>query len=231
MIREAPLREALAAATGHPVIVDNDANVAAVGECAYGAARDRRHVLLVTLGTGIGGGLVLDGELYRGANGFAGEIGHFTIDINGPRCACGERGHWEAIASGTALGRIARELVARRAGGAIVAAAGGDPSSVTGEHVGIAAAQGDVDAQHLLVQYADNVALGLAGLANIVDPECIVISGGVVRLGVLLFAPLGEAFRRHVEAVDYRPQIDIVPAALGERSGAIGAAVLARRLA
>jgi glucokinase len=231
MIREAPLRDALADVVGHPVIVDNDANVAAIGECSYGAARGRRHVLLVTLGTGIGGGLVLDGELYRGARGFAGEVGHFTVDIDGPRCACGELGHWEAIASGTALGRMARELVVRSGAPGIVTAAGGEKSAVTGVHVGTAAAQGDEDAQHLLVQYADNVALGLAALANILDPECIVISGGVVRLGVLLFSPLRDAFRRHVEAVEYRPPIDIVPAELGERAGAIGAAVLARSLA
>jgi glucokinase len=229
-VRRAPFREKLAAATGRRVVVDNDANVATLGEATYGAARGARHAMLVTLGTGIGGGMLLDGRMYRGAHNFGGEIGHFTIDAAGPMCACGERGHWEAIASGTALGRMARDLVARGGGAAIVAAAGGDRSAVTGIEVGIAAARGDGDALSLLAQYADNVALGLAGLANILDPERIVIAGGLVELGALLFGPLRDAFRRHVEGADYRPPIDIVPAELGARAGAVGAAVLARTL-
>jgi glucokinase len=125
---------------------------------------------------------------------------------------------------------MARDLVAHGGGSAIVAAAGGDPALVTGLHVGDAAAKGDDDARHLLVQYADNVALGLAGLANIFDPETIVIAGGLVELGPLLFGPLRDAFGRHIEAVDYRPAVAIVAAELGERAGAIGAAVLARSL-
>jgi len=143
-------------------------------------------------------------------------------------CACGERGHWEAIASGSALGRIAREFVGRSGGAGIVAEAGGDVAAVQGVHVGHAASKGDPDALHLLAVYADNVALGLAALANIFDPEMIVIGGGLVELGNLLFGPLRDAFGRHVEGLDYRPPIAIVPAQLGERAGAIGAAVLAR---
>jgi len=230
-VRRAPLREALEAATGHRVVVDNDANVATLGEATYGAARNARHAILVTLGTGIGGGMLLDGKMYRGANNFGAEFGHFTIDAHGPMCACGERGHWEAIASGNALGRMARELIARGGGRAIVDAAGGDGSAVTGVNVGTAAAHGDGDALALLAEYADNVALGLAALANILDPERIVIAGGLVELGPLLFGPLEDAFRRHVEGSDYRPPIAIVPAELGERAGAVGAAVLARELA
>ena len=229
-IRDAPLREALATATGRTVIVDNDAEVATLAEVTYGAGRGARHVLLVTLGTGIGGGMLLDGRMYRGAHNFGAEIGHFTVERDGPLCACGERGHWEAIASGTALGRMAREMIASGRGAAILQAAGGESGAVTGLHVGQAVRDGDADAQQLLVQYADNVALGLAGLANIFDPETIVIAGGLVELGPLLFGPLGDAFGRHVEAVDYRPAIEIVPALLGERAGAIGAAIHARSL-
>jgi glucokinase len=228
LIRDAPLRDALEQATGRVVVLDNDANAAAIGERAYGAARDVDHALFVTLGTGIGGGMLLDGRVYRGGHHLGGEIGHFTVERDGPLCACGERGHWEAIASGNALGRMAREMVAGRGGGAIVAAAGGDARAVTGEHVGAAAAAGDNDAQEVLLQYAENVALGLAGLANILDPERIVIAGGIVELGALLFGPLREAFGRHLEGVDYRPAIELVPAELGERAGAVGAAVLAR---
>jgi glucokinase len=229
-VREAPMRELLAEATGRRVIVDNDANVAAIGEVECGAARGARHVILVTLGTGIGGGIVLDGRIFRGAHGFAAEFGHFTVDVDGPMCACGERGHWEAIASGTALGRMARDLVAHGGGAAIMAAAGGDRNAVTGTAVTQAAANGDGDALALLAQYADNVALGLAALANILDPERIVIAGGLVELRKSLFGPLRDAFRRHVEGPEYRPSIEIVAAELGYRAGAVGAAVLAREL-
>ncbi len=229
-VRKAPLREALSAATPHPFVVDNDANVATRGEVAYGAAKGMQHVLLVTLGTGIGGGLLLGGEIYRGANGFGAEIGHMTVERDGPMCACGERGHWEAIASGTALGRMARELVGKGGGARILDAAGGSVHAITGFHVEEAAREGDNDATTVLAQYADNVALGLAALANVLDPEMIVIAGGLVELGSLLFEPLQASFMRHVEGAAYRPNIPIVPAELGERAGAVGAAVLARDL-
>jgi glucokinase len=227
---EAPLRDVLREKTGRPVVVDNDANMAALGEVTYGAAKGAKDALMVTLGTGIGGGIVLNGAVLRGANGFAAEIGHITVQRGGPRCACGEYGHWEAIASGNALGRMARELVAAGKGAAILAAAHGNIDAVTGHEVGDAAAAGDADALALLDEYADNVAIGLAGLANVLDPGLIVFAGGIIVLGALLFDPLTAAFRRHVEGVEHRPLIPIVPAALGVPAGAIGAAVLARQL-
>lgn len=230
-VRDAPLRAEIARATGAAVVVDNDANVAALGEATYGASRGARHALQVTLGTGIGGGLIVDGEIYRGAHGFAGEIGHVTVDRDGPRCACGELGHWEAIASGSALGRMARELVASGRGQAVLDAAGGDPGAVSGEDVAAAARAGDPDALELVSRYADNVALGLANLAHVLDPELIVVAGGLVRMGDLLFGPLARAFRSRLEGADHRPPVPIVPAELGERAGAVGAAVLARSLA
>ena len=229
-VLDAPLREALQEATRHPIIVDNDANVAARGEIAYGAAVGVQHALFVTLGTGIGGAMLVGGQLYRGAHGFGAEIGHMTVERGGPLCACGEYGHWEAIASGTALGRMARELVSQGGGARILAAAGDDRDAVAGDHVEAAARAGDADAKALLARYADNVALGLAGLANVLDPELIVIGGGLVELGPLLFDPLRAAFMRHVEGAAFRPAIPIVPARLGERAGAVGAAVLAREL-
>ena len=228
-LRNAPLREALAAATGRAVAVDNDANVAMLAEAAHGAARGTSDALLVTLGTGIGGGMLVDGRVYRGAHHLAGEIGHITVDIDGPLCACGERGHWEAIASGSALGRMARELVARGGGEAIVGAAGGDPAAITGLHVGPAAAAGDPDARALLDRYADNVAVGIAALVNVFDPELVVVGGGVVELGALLFDPLGRAVAARIEGTEYRPAIGVVPAALGDEASAVGAAVLARQ--
>ncbi|MGQ0824017.1 MAG: ROK family protein [Actinomycetota bacterium] len=229
-LRNAPLRDAIGRATGRAVVVDNDANVAALGEVVYGAARGAHHALMVTLGTGIGGGIILDGRIHRGAHGFAAEIGHVTIDRAGPQCACGEIGHWEAIASGNALGRMARELVKTGRGKAILEAADGDVSVVSGEEVAQAARAGDRDALELVAQYADNVALGLANLANILDPERIVIAGGIVTMGALLFDPLCVAFESHLEGTEYRPTIPLVSADLGEHAGAVGAAVLARDL-
>ncbi|MCZ7536471.1 MAG: ROK family protein [Acidimicrobiia bacterium] len=226
----APVRAALAGRTGLPVVVDNDANVAAWGEAALGAAAGVDDMLLVTLGTGIGGGMVLGGRLYRGANGFSGEIGHFTVEREGPMCACGERGHWEAIASGSALGRMARDEVSAGRGARMLAAAEGGAAGVDGRSAVAAASEGDPEALALLRRYSENVALGLAGLANILDPERIVIAGGLVSMGDLLFVPLREAFSEHLEGVDYRPPIPIVPAVLGERAGAMGAALLARDL-
>jgi glucokinase len=223
-----PVREHMEQVSALPVSVDNDANTAGYGELVYGAARGERDALLVTLGTGIGGAIIANGEVYRGANGFAAEIGHFTLDRSGPICACGERGHWEAMASGTALGRMGAELVTAGRGAAIAAAAAG--GAVTGVHVGTAAAAGDADALHLLDVFADNIALGLAALSNILDPALIMIGGGLVGLGALLFAPLDAAFRAHLEGSEYRNAIRVVPASLGERAGAIGAAAQAAQL-
>jgi glucokinase len=226
----APLQATLREKSERLVLVDNDANVAALGEVTYGAARGARDALMVTLGTGIGGGIILDGKVLRGAHGFAAEIGHITVQRGGPRCACGEYGHWEAIASGNALGRLARELVASGKGQAILTAANGDIDNVSGHEVGTTAAAGDPEARELLEEYADNIAIGLAALANVLDPERIVFAGGIISLGALIFEPLEAAFARHVEGVEYRPKIPIVPAALGVPAGAIGAAVIARSL-
>lgn len=226
----APVRAELAEAIRMPVVVDNDANAAAWGEAVHGAARGARHALMITLGTGIGGGIVAGGRVYRGAHGFAGEVGHFQVDRHGPRCACGDFGHWEARASGRALGRMGRE---RAAGGrlpGVLARTGGDLEAITGMLVGDAALDGDADALDLVRDYAAEVAVGFAGLANILDPERIVVSGGLVRLGEVLFAPLRDAFARHLEATELRPPIEVVAAELGEWAGVIGAAALARDL-
>lgn len=229
-LREFPLRARLEAALGRPVVVENDANAAAWGEAAHGAARGWRDALVITLGTGIGGGIITGGRLYRGGNGFAAEIGHFQLVSNGPMCACGEPGHWEAVASGTALGRLARERAEDGLAQAVLELAGSDPAAVTGEHLSQAALAGDGEALGILAEFADLVALGLAGLANILDPEGVVVGGGLVALGETLLAPVRDGFRRHIEAPDHRPEIAVVAAELGERAGAIGAAALAREI-
>jgi glucokinase len=224
------LRKELEAAVGLPVIVDNDANAAAWGEVVHGAAKGVLYALMITLGTGIGGGIIARGRVIRGAHGFAAEVGHFQIDPDGPMCACGERGHWEAYASGSALGRMGREWAAAGRAPGVVARAGGDPAAVTGVHVGDSARAGEADGVALLEEYADLVAVGLAGLANILDPERIVISGGLVELGDTLFVPLRAAFERRIEGFEYRPLVAIVPSLLGDHAGVVGAAARARDL-
>lgn len=228
--RRTPLRKELEAELGLPVVVDNDANAAAWGEVVHGAAKDVLYALMITLGTGIGGGIIARGRVIRGAHGFAAEVGHFQIDPSGPVCACGERGHWESYASGSALGRMGREWAAVGRAPGVLARAGGDASAVTGLHVGDSAQAGEPDGVALLAEYADLVAVGLAGLANILDPERIVISGGLVELGETLLGPLRSAFGRRIEGVEYRPLIAIVPSVLGDHAGVIGAAARARDL-
>jgi glucokinase len=227
-VLELPVRKALTDRLGVDVNVDNDATCAAWAERAMGAGRGRDHVILVTLGTGVGGGIVIDGRLVRGAHGFAGEIGHMVVDAGGLPCPCGKRGCWERYASGSGLGRLAREAAHARQIPAVVELAGGDPEAVRGEHVTQAAGAGDAAAQAVMDRFAWWVALGLANLANAFDTECFVLGGGLVEAGAILLDPVRAAYLDLVEAAEHRPPVDIVPATLGERAGAIGAALLTR---
>lgn len=222
------LRARLEAACGRPVAVDNDANAAAFGEFLYGAARGRSEVLLVTLGTGIGGGIITGGRVCRGGRGLAAEIGHITVDPEGPVCSCGAPGHWEAVASGTALGRVGRAWAERGDAPGVLARAGGDPGAVTGYHVGAAALAGEPDGRAIVAGLARSVAVGLGGLVNVLDPEVVIVGGGLVALGDLLLDPVREALPTFVEAPAHRTVPPLVPARLGERAGAVGAAALAR---
>ena len=228
-IVELPVGPTLAEAFGLPVRADNDATCAAWAEHQLGAATGADTALLVTLGTGIGGGLVVDGLLVRGANGFAGEVGHMVVDDGGIPCACGRRGCWERYASGTALGQQARALVAEGGGTRLVELAGGDPAGVTGEHVTTAA--GDADAVAVLAGFADWFALGLANLIHAFDPSRCVIGGGLVAAGDVVFGPIRTALADvRLVAPEHRPPVEVVPATLGARAGAIGAALLARQV-
>jgi len=209
------------------VHVDNDGTCAAVGECRAGAGRGRSDVIFVNLGTGIGGGILSGGRLLRGAFNFAAEIGHVVVDPQGPPCGCGRRGCWERYASGSGLGRMARDAALAGRAARVRALAGGDPDDVRGEHVVLAAAEGDPEAVAVLEEFAWWLALGLGNLANVLDPQMIVIGGGLVAAGDALFEPVRAAFGHHLLAPKVRPVIEIVPAALGERSGAVGAALLA----
>ena len=225
--RRTPVRADVEAAIGLPTVVDNDANVAAYAELRFGAARGMTDAIVVTLGTGIGGGVLVGGQVLRGTHGFAAEVGHFQIDPHGPMCACGERGHWEAMASGSALGAMAREAATRGHLPSVLLAVDGDDDAIRAPHVSNAARAGAEDALALVDAYALNVAIGLVGLANIFDPELIAIAGGLVNDGDLYLAPIVEHFLGRVEGHDYRAVPQIVPAQLGERAGVIGAAATA----
>ena len=227
-VADLDVRGELEARLGVGVRVDNDASCAGWAEGQVGAARGASHAVLVTLGTGIGGGLVVDGRLQVGARGFAGEVGHMVVDPNGPPCPCGKRGCWERFASGSGLGRLGRQAAEAGQAGRIVELAGGEPEDVRGEHVTRAAAEGDAPAQAVVERFARWLALGLANLANVFDPETFVIGGGLVEAGEVLFGPTRAAFADLVFAAEHRPGVAVVPAALGERAGAIGAALLAR---
>lgn len=228
-VRDLGVRAGLEARVpGSWVRVGNDATCAGWAERVLGAARGHDHVLMVTLGTGIGGGIVAGGRLIEGVNGFAGEFGHMVVDRNGPRCPCGKQGCWERFASGTGLARLGREAAEAGEASRIVSLAGGAIGAVRGEHVTAAAAEGDPEALAVMARFAWWLGLGLANLANIFDPESIVIGGGLIGAEVAFLQPVREAFDDLVEAGPDRPPIAILAAELGERAGAIGAALLAQ---
>ncbi len=225
--REMPIAERLADALELPVQVDNDANVAAWGEWRFGAGRGYRHMLLVTVGTGIGGGIVAGRRLFRGAHGFGGEIGHVIVDPSGPLCGCGNRGCWETVASGQAVGRLGREAAREHPHSLVASLAGGDADAVTGVVVTEAARRGDAIAIEVFREVGRRLGEGIAGLVNTLDPQVVVVGGGAVTAGDLLLEPARAACAGAIEGASYRPQVPIVPAELGNDAGAIGAASLA----
>jgi glucokinase len=221
-----PLRKRLEEVTGLPAVVDNDANAAAWAEARYGAGAGRRNVLVVTVGTGIGGGFILDGRLYRGSTGLGGEFGHITVAPDGPVCGCGNRGCLESVASGTALGREGRAAAEASPTGAIATLAG-DPARVTGEVVFAAAKAGDPAAIGLFDKLGGWLGIGLGSLVTLLDPEVVVIGGGMIAVGELLLTPTRRALPAHTFAHDRRLLPPVVAASLGPAAGLIGAADLA----
>lgn len=228
--RNEPLRNALMARIRMPVVVDNDANAAALAETRFGAARGHRQVLCVTLGTGIGGALVIDGRVFRGANGMAGEFGHIQVVPGGHRCECGNRGCWEQYASGNALVRDARELVLTDSPVAsrLRDAVEGDVSKLTGALITEVARGGDPTSVELITDVGTWLGTGLAGMTAAFDPGCIVIGGGVAEAGELLLDPTRAAFSRTLTGRGFRVEPAISGAALGPDAGFVGAADMAR---
>ncbi|WP_040494825.1 ROK family protein [Ilumatobacter nonamiensis] len=211
---------------GHPVSVDNDATCAALAEWTLGAAIGTTDMMLVTLGTGIGGGIVANGELQRGAHGFAGEFGHMVVDPNGPPCPCGRRGCWERYASGSGLAMLARQAAAGRRLRSVVERAGGDPEDVRGEHVRDAALEGDGEARAVIDEFGRWVALGLANLTNAADPEMFVLGGGLAMGSELYVEPITRWFAELLYQPNLRPLPRIEFAHFGPLAGAVGAALL-----
>ena len=228
--RNEPLRAALQQRIPVPLTVDNDANAAAWAEATFGAARGESHAVIITLGTGIGGALIIEGLVQRGRYGIAGEFGHMQVVPDGIRCECGNRGCWEQYASGNALVREARHMI--EAGSPVVAEIlarlGGDPAGLTGPFITESARAGDATSRELLADIGHWLGVGMANLAAAFDPGLFVIGGGVSAADEMLLGPARESFQRQLTGRGYRPEARITRAELGPESGLIGAAELAR---
>jgi len=220
------IADLLSARFGSAVYVDNDATCATVAEWQLGAGMGTTDMMLVTLGTGIGGGVVSNGRLQRGSHGFAGEFGHMVIDPSGPLCPCGRRGCWERYASGSGLAMLAREAATGHRLHDVVRHAGGDPQAVRGEHVQQAARDGNAEALAVIDDFARWVALGLVNLTNACDPELFVLGGGLAAGADLFIDPI----RRWYGELLYQPHLREIPgiefATWGPLAGAVGAALL-----
>jgi glucokinase len=229
--RHVPLRAHLEAKLGLPVVIENDANAAAWGEFTFGAGKDTDDLMLVTVGTGIGGGVILDGDLMRGAFGVAAEIGHLRVVPGGRVCGCGNHGCWEQYGSGSALVREAREQLRAGSllGGDLLERAAGDVDAVTGPMITEAAREGDRFALEQLTEAARWLGEGIASLVAVLDPAKVAIGGGVSEAGDLLLDPIRDAFAAQLTGRGYRPVAEIRLAELGNRAGQLGAADLARR--
>jgi glucokinase len=225
-LTDVPIREMMRDSLGLPVFIDNDVNSAILAEHRFGAARGAENAVMVSLGTGIGGGLVLGGEVYRGTVGAGAELGHMVVDLDGPRCQgnCPNRGCIEAVASGTALGREGR-AAARRAPESAIGRALAEGREVDGKAVTDAALAGDGTAREVVAVIGRRLGVAFANLANIFDPDVIVVGGGVLAAGELLLEPAREEMRSR--ALPPMNGTRVTGAELGEDAGMIGAATMA----
>lgn len=222
-----PLRATLIERSGRHVVTGNDATTATVAEARTGAGAGYDDIVFVAFGTGIGGGFVIDGEIRHGASGLAGEIGHMIINPQGPSCVCGRSGCWEQMASGTALGRMARTAAEAGRAPTILVEAGGEVADIRGEHVARLLAKGDPVAEKLMSEMAQWIAIGLNNLVVAVDPALIIIGGGLSDMGDPFFEPTRRSFADVMVDRRRRPDIPIVGASHGGLAGALGAALLA----
>ena len=221
-----PLRDMVQEKYQVDTFLVNDASAAALGEHRLGAGRGVKNLVLVTVGTGIGGGIIISGELYLGACGSAGEIGHMTIDVNGPECSCGNTGCLEMLASGTAVTREAVRRISSGENSSLVEIAGGEIENITAEKVGDAARSGDPLSSDVIAGAANYLGVGLVNLVDIFNPEMIVIGGGMARMGDLLLEPARRVVSERAFPVSSQA-MRIVTAQLGNDAGVHGAAIFA----
>lgn len=227
--RDVPLKEILEEMTGLEIFLINDASAAALGEHRFGAGRGAKDLIYVTVSTGIGGGIIINGQLYSGASGSAGEIGHMTIQADGPRCSCGNTGCLEMLASGKAVAREAQRLIAAGAKTRILELAEREPANITAATVAAAALEGDTLALEIISTAATYLGIGLANLINIFNPEMIIIGGGMAQMGDMLLevarkVAVGKAFQLPAQ------RVCIIPSQLGYNSALLGAAAFAQGL-
>ncbi|AQZ64915.1 Putative sugar kinase [[Actinomadura] parvosata subsp. kistnae] len=226
--REEPLQKKISDLVGLPVVIENDANAMAWGETRFGAGRGQSHVVCLTLGTGIGGGIVIGGELYRGRWGMGAELGHMQVLPGGRQCGCGNIGCWEQYASGQALVKDAREIAEAQPERAriLLGLAGG---KIEGEEVTEAARQGDEASLDAFGSLADWLGQGMADLAAVLDPGCFIVGGGVSRAADLFIDRARQTFAERLTGHGHRPLAEIRLAELGASAGVVGAADLARQ--
>jgi len=227
--QDVPLKDMIQTAVGLETFLINDASAAALGEHRFGAGRGVNNLIYVTVSTGIGGGIILDGKLYNGVSGSAGEVGHMTIDAHGPRCNCGNIGCLELLASGKAVAREAQRLIAQGSRTRIMELAEGELENITAITVATAARQGDALASAIISRAATYLGIGIVNLVNIFNPEMIIIGGGLARMGDLLLIPVRKAVAERAFQLPAQ-RVSIVPSQLGENAGLLGAVAFAQSL-
>ena len=224
--RNVPLKALLEREFGITAFVNNDANLAALGESKIGAGKNLQHLVYITWSTGIGGGIIVDGKLFLGAHGLAGELGHIVVEPGGPICGCGNPGCLEAVASGSAIARMAREALARGAVSSMTALYNGRHSAITAEAVAQAAAGGDTVAQGILHRAATYMGMGVVNLIHLFDPQRVIIGGGISNIGEPVFGPVRQMVDQYTMP-NFVKGSEVVPAQLGDNAGLLGASVWA----
>lgn len=229
------LDQELTGRIGLPVVIENDGNAAAWGEFKFGAGRERENIVMLTVGTGIGGGIISEGKLMRGSFGVAAEFGHIRVVPNGARCGCGAYGCFEQYGSGTALLRYAREAIEKRLSEgdarsvrAILEQGDGTLAGLKGSAITAAAREGDALALAIFQTLGDYLGAGIASLAIVLNPESVVIGGGVIEAGDILLNPIRESMKRYMPYAGVHPYPEIIAAQLGNEAGLVGVGNLAR---
>ena len=229
-IENFPLRTDVEEKMQIPVVVENDANCAAWAEAKLGAAQGRNNAIVVSFGTGIGAGILLNGELQKGASGYAGEIGHMVIEKEGLACPCGKRGCWEQYASGSALGRIANEMLNEKTITKMKTNTDFQNTLITSEQIGIAAQENHPEAIRVIKAYSEQVAIGLGNLTKALDPEVIILGGAITAIGEPLLQPIKKSYAEIAASESDSANVEILLARFGNKAGSIGAAIFANQI-